>query len=179
MNNHPTMPTPVNASAARPASAGLTPRLLWCVLVWFALNGTDWKSWLIGGPVVVLAALLSRSLPATRVPLRLRWAGVPSFVWFFVIESVRGAWDVSRRVIDPRLPIRPGFVEYTPSIPAGPARRLFANLVSLLPGTLSSRLDEKRLIVHALDRDADVEAGLRSLERRVLRLIRDAREGRA
>lgn len=176
MNDSSTIPVPANADGPRPASPGLTPRLLWCALAWFALTGTDLKSWAVGGPVVLIAAWLSRAVPAPRTQFKLRWLGVPSFLWFFAIESVRGAWDVSRRVLHPKLPIHPGFVHFTTSIPNGPARRLFTNLVSLLPGTLSARLDENRVVVHALDRDADVQAALRNVEQRVLKLVRGSEE---
>lgn len=176
MKDNTTLPTPVNPGTARPVSPGLTARLLWCALGWFALNGSDWKSWLVGGPVVVLAALLGRSLPASRGRFRLRWAGVPAFLGFFLVESVRGAWDVSRRVLAPRPAINPGFVHHTLAIPYGPLRRLFTNLVSLLPGTLSAQLVDNRVVIHALDREAEVATGLRELERRVQNLIREARE---
>lgn len=146
--------------------------------VWLGLNGSDLGSWLIGGPVVLAAALLGGALRGGRGP-RLRWLGLPPFLGFFLRESLRGGWDVAWRVLHPRLPVTPGFVHFTTTLPEGPVRYLFVNVVSLLPGTVSAGFDGDRIVVHALDVDSGVETALRSLERRVARLFSTEREAEA
>jgi multicomponent Na+:H+ antiporter subunit E len=143
---------------------------LWLAVVWFGLNGADLRSWLIGLPAVVGAAVLVARSPRGR-PLNLRWAGLPPFGLFFVRKSVIGGWDVARRVLGFRLRIAPGTVFFETSLPPGPARVLFLNVISLLPGTLTAAVDGDAVTVHTLDVHADLEPELRELERRVAGLF--------
>jgi multicomponent Na+:H+ antiporter subunit E len=138
--------------------------------VWLGLNGGDLESWLIGGPAVMAAAALGGVLGANRRP-RLRWRGLLPFSAFFVRESVRGGCDVAWRVLHPRLPVDPGFIRFASALPDGPVRCLFANVVSLLPGTVASGFDDDQIIVHALDVNSGIEPALRALEQRVARLF--------
>jgi multicomponent Na+:H+ antiporter subunit E len=65
------------------------------------------------------------------------------------------------------MPLQPGFVHYRWNLPEGPARVLFANAVSLAPGTLSARVEEEGLAVHMLDLSQPTRARLAALETRV------------
>jgi multicomponent Na+:H+ antiporter subunit E len=134
------------------------------------LNGNDLGSWLIGAPTVVAAAGLSALLRADPKP-RLRWRGLLPFAGFLLRESIRGGWDVAWRVIHPRLPVAPGFIRFATVLPEGPARHLFANVVSLLPGTVAAGFEGDRVIVHAIDVNSGAEPALRAVERRVARLF--------
>lgn len=145
-------------------------RLILMAGLWFALNGADAKSWLVGVPTAIVAAAINLPfLPRGAWRWRLR-ASLP-MLWFFLKESYIGAFDVARRALDPRLPIQPGFVEYRCALTTASARLFFADLISLMPGTLSARADDDHLIIHALDVSAGVEADLQALERKVAALF--------
>jgi multicomponent Na+:H+ antiporter subunit E len=72
---------------------------------------------------------------------------VPHFVW----ESVVAGFDVARRAFDPRMPLRPGFVNCPLDFPPGFARNTFATITSLMPGAVPIDGDEKALEYHCLD----------------------------
>ena len=72
---------------------------------------------------------------------------LPHFTW----ESVVAGVDVARRVFDPRLPIRPGFVRCPLDFPPGFARNTFATITSLMPGAVPVDGDEEALEYHCLD----------------------------
>jgi multicomponent Na+:H+ antiporter subunit E len=76
---------------------------------------------------------------------------------------------MSRRcALDPRLPLRPGFVTYPIHIPQPSVRNLFCALSSLLPGTLLTGLDESgSLVVHCLDVEQPVIEQM-AVEQRIL-----------
>lgn len=150
---------------ARHAAAVLTMAAAWAVLNW-----GDLESWLVGVPTILLALGLSSLLPAAR-PMRLTFSGSLSFAWYFVVQSVRGGWDVARRVIDPRLPLEPGFHRHRVALPEGPARVFFENAVTLLPGTLSAELEGDAVIIHCLDLTQPVAKDLLDLEERIARLF--------
>lgn len=140
--------------------------------LWLLLSGGDPSSWLIGAPVVVVAAWSVRLLP---VPDRCPFSPIAAlrFLPFFLWESMRGGVDVASRVLASELRVRPGFESYRLRLRHGPARVMFANAVSLLPGTLAADLSGDRLQVHALDTTSDFLAELESLERRIGRIYRE------
>lgn len=135
-------------------------------VVWLGLNGPEPGSWLVGGPVIAIAAWAATRFP-TRPFVPIRLPGLPRFAATFLHQSVLGGWDVARRVLDPSLPIRPGRVLFTTRLPEGTPRHLMLSTISLLPGTLSTGLLGDRIEVHSLDTRSDAEAELRHLERRV------------
>ncbi|MET0072516.1 MAG: Na+/H+ antiporter subunit E [Candidatus Thiodiazotropha sp.] len=162
---------PVTAALPeRPPSAG-NPRCAFTALglsalTWFLLTGSDWKSWLVGLPVVVLA---SWSILRLRGPAggRFDLMGLLRFLPYFVRESVLGGIDVVSRVMHPTMRIAPGFFDYRMQLTQSSARLLFVNSLSLLPGTLAADLDGDTLRIHALDRGLDLKGELVRLERMV------------
>jgi hypothetical protein len=53
------------------------------------------------------------------------------------------------------------------------------DVVSLLPGTVAAGVDRDEIIVHTIDVNAPVEAGLRRLERQTMRLFTRPEEAAA
>jgi multicomponent Na+:H+ antiporter subunit E len=138
--------------------------------LWIGLNGTDAASWLVGLPVVALAAWVSLRLGAGtgwRWSLR---AGL-AFAGFFARESLLGGLDVARRALHPGLPLRPGVLIHVSRLPAGTPRQLLCGVVSLLPGTLVMEVQDATLRIHALEAGPRVAEELRALERRVAALF--------
>jgi multicomponent Na+:H+ antiporter subunit E len=141
------------------------PRAVLFAFLWWTLTGGDRSSWLIGGPVVLAATAAALALS----PLshwRVSVVGLAGFVPYFVWRSVVGSLDVAWRAFHPRLPISPSLKEYALALPAdGPARVFFADVVSLLPGTLSAELHEHSVTVHLLNGESShALAELRRLE---------------
>jgi multicomponent Na+:H+ antiporter subunit E len=121
-----------------------------------------------GLPVAVgaaaVAGLVRRRLgPGPFRPIRP--IGLLRFVPYFLWESLRGGVDVALRAIRPRLALSPHLIEHPVGLPGGPARTLFAGVLSLLPGTLTAELDGDRLTIHALTHDATLADRVRRLER--------------
>jgi multicomponent Na+:H+ antiporter subunit E len=89
------------------------------------------------------------------------------FVPFFLWRSLQGGVDVARRAFHPRMPITPELLDYPLRLPPGLPRVMLANIVSLLPGTLSATLNREVLKIHVLDGEAALLANLDTLEERV------------
>ncbi|MFU8877002.1 MAG: Na+/H+ antiporter subunit E [Wenzhouxiangellaceae bacterium] len=117
--------------------------------LWLIIHGpSGWLPGLLAATLGgVLAGWLAEGRPHHWNPLRL-----VGFSGFFVIESMRGGFDVARRTLHPRMPIRPDFLEYHVRLPAGQPETLLISVISLLPGTLSAEFypGERRLVVHSL-----------------------------
>jgi multicomponent Na+:H+ antiporter subunit E len=145
-------------------------RTVWMALLWFGFNGLDGKSWIVGGPTVLVAAWISVNLlPAVSWRWSLRGALV--FAAYFLRESVRGGWDVARRAISPGIALSPDIVCHPFRLPSGPSRLFFCSAISLLPGTAVVAIAESNIWVHLLDNSTSAEEELQELERRVAALF--------
>jgi len=92
----------------------------------------------------------------------------PRFLW----QSIIAGADVARRALDPRLPLRPGFVAYPVRFPPGTARNVFTTLTSLLPGTVPAADENGKLVYHCLDVDQPVLSQLAAEEAALARTLR-------
>jgi multicomponent Na+:H+ antiporter subunit E len=94
-------------------------------------------------------------------PLRLSVLALATFALRFFRQSILAGVDVAWRALDPRLPLRTGFVVYPSHLPSGQARSAFCTLASLLPGTLPADQDQSgALVIHCLDMGQPVAAQL-------------------
>lgn len=139
----------------------LTFAALWLILA-------DGRGWSVGIPFILLATIAScLAAPLSRCSL----VGLIRFLPYFAWNSLRGGIDVAMRVLHPKMPIEPAFVRYELQLGDTAARVLMADVVTLLPGTLSASLDDHVLVVHVLNASAPVNESLEELERRVADLF--------
>ena len=146
--------------------------LLALALLWLLLTDASLASWIIGIPFILLAlAVIPRSPAAAAAAIEFRPTRLPGFLAYFIVESLRGGLDVSRRVFSARPAITPTFFDYALRLESTPARQLFINCISLLPGTLSADWLDDRLRIHSLDDGPQASAEVRRLEHGVARLF--------
>ncbi|WP_026181626.1 Na+/H+ antiporter subunit E [Thioalkalivibrio sp. ALJ7] len=165
------------AGRTRSRSRRAVATVVGAAILWWILAGPE----ALLEPLALLAMLLaggaSLLLPVGR-PLPLRPRAIPALLGFFLRSSFVGGLDVARRALHPRLPIEPAFVTYRSELAHGPPLTLFMAVVSLLPGTLSVRLEGRLLTLHVLDRNADTRSALIALEGRIRAAFRDPRKER-
>jgi multicomponent Na+:H+ antiporter subunit E len=65
------------------------------------------------------------------------------------------------------MPLQPMLVEYRTELPAGAPRVVFANVISLLPGSLCADLEDDVLTLHLLAESAADRRALQRLERTI------------
>ncbi|TXD39369.1 cation transporter [Lujinxingia vulgaris] len=148
-------------------------------VLWWVWAGDKPASWWFGAPAVMCAAIMAaRRVPAESHALSVK--GLVAFLFYFVRASLQGGVDVAWRALSPQMRLHPGFLEYPIRFEAGGAPAVFfANIISLLPGTLSVRLVGHSVMVHAIDLRAPVEAQLQELEAHVEQMFGGpGREGR-
>jgi multicomponent Na+:H+ antiporter subunit E len=143
--------------------------ILWRGTAFFLL----WLVLMQSGKPADLVVGLVASIAATGVSLRLMppAAGTLHFGQLlalfphFLSESVLAGIDVARRALDPRLPLRPGFVNCPVGFPPGLARNNFATITSLMPGSVAADEVDGGLVYHCLDTQASVVEQLWKEER--------------
>jgi multicomponent Na+:H+ antiporter subunit E len=150
-------------------------RLVLLLLVWWILSGSA-TDWWFGFPLAAVAAAVSLWLTPPSVH-RLRLHRIPVFAAFFLWQSLLAGWDVARRTLSPRLPLRPEVLSVSLHLPAGAPTWWLMLTVSLLPGTLSMRLHPQHILeLHCLDARLDVAGHIRETEIQIGRLFGLRRE---
>ena len=97
-----------------------------------------------------------------RIGLRI-FTYVPWLLWAIAKANI----DIARRVLSPRLPIEPNIVRVKASQKTELGQALYANSITLTPGTVTLLVSDDTLTIHALTREsaADLETG--EMDRRV------------
>ena len=147
----------------------ITRALLFAVLWWLLAEGRV-DGWPMGGLAVVAATWASLVLypPAAH---GLRLGALPGFLAFFLVNSVRGGWQVAGMAWRGRQALRPVLLEFPLNLPLGAPRILLTYALSLMPGTVGVELFDDRLRLHVLHQDLPVVTDAQALERRIAALF--------
>lgn len=123
-------------------------RLVVFSVFWFLLTGGDFGTWYLGAAAVVLATAISLSIVPREPGWRWTVSGTARFVPFFLWQSLSGGTDVALRALRPDMPLEPDLVEYESSLSNPTALAFMVAVVSLLPGTLGTEVDGKKIYIH-------------------------------
>jgi multicomponent Na+:H+ antiporter subunit E len=138
-------------------------------LLWFALSGMTTPLFLFLAGFAVLASLwLSARLdiidregsPYLRAPQFLAYSA------WLTVEVAKSNVKVIAAVIGPRVAIDPGLVTIDASATTGLAKAVFANSITLTPGTVTADVHNGRFVVHALDRPGSGPESFLEMDRR-------------
>jgi len=148
---------------------------------WTLWSGLSWPWGEHFEPLVATMGVLSTALVvyiAWRMdviddegaPLQLTTFRTLVYIPWLAWEIVKANLDVARRILDPRLPISPLMIRVPASQATEIGRVIYANSITLTPGTVSVCVNDDNIEVHALTRSAaeGVETG--DMDRRVTRL---------
>jgi multicomponent Na+:H+ antiporter subunit E len=135
--------------------------VLFLVLVafWFVLSDQYTPLFVVMGLAsAALVTWLTAPLLATvlgterrqlsRLPLRLWHTG--AYLGWLTYSVFSSAIQVAWIVINPRVPPEPRMLRFRTSLDSRLARVILANTISLVPGTLTVRLEGDEYLVHAL-----------------------------
>lgn len=89
----------------------------------------------------------------------------PWLLW----EIAKSAWDVTKRILNPALPISPVMVRLKAGQRSAVGRVTYANSITLTPGTITMELEGDNLLVHALTREGAASLVAGDMDRRVSR----------
>lgn len=122
---------------------------------------------------VVLGVLLGWLIPFVTSPfwpeqIRIRRPlTLLRFFAVFMLDIVRGSFQVAWLILKGPAGLRPTFIEVPLALETDLAISLLANTISLTPGTVSARLsaDKRTLVVHTID-TADAAALIAEIKQR-------------
>lgn len=127
--------------------------------VWLAWSGhTELLILALGAGSIVFVVWLSahmKIVDSESVPTTLRYGRVIAYVPWLAREIVKANLDVARRILTPGpLPIAPRFVRVPVSQRTSVGQVIYANSITLTPGTISVDLIDGEILVHALSAEA-------------------------
>ena len=64
---------------------------------------------------------------------------------------VKANFDVAARVLNPKLPLNPGFVKVKTNLEGNASKLFLANSITLTPGTLTMEVEGDSLYIHWID----------------------------
>ncbi|MCG9760012.1 Na+/H+ antiporter subunit E [Pseudoalteromonas sp. Isolate6] len=137
-------------------------RLVFFSLLWVLLTNGELSSWVIGIVVVPFAAWLNLRFFIPQHQVVSDKKGETKSYYFslfrllrllpyFLMNSLKGGIQTSRLAFRRKSLTTSGLVRYSVNLPQGEVRLWFIHLISLLPGTLSARIEGDELAVHMLE----------------------------
>ena len=148
---------------------------LWIVLfaLWLLLSGHYSPLFLIFGvgtcTLAVYVSVRMEILDAESAPFHMTWGAVTYLPWL-LWEILRSNVAVARIILHPSLPINPSMVHFHASQRTDLGRFIYANSITLTPGTITTGIQEDDFEVHALTREAVDGSEENEMNRRVAAL---------
>ena len=99
-------------------------------------------------------------------PIHLSFRAVTFWPWLG-IEIAKSAWDVTKIILNPKLPISPTLIRVRASqrTPVGIAT--YANSITLTPGTVTARVSGNEFLIHAITRSGAEDLAKGDMDRRI------------
>ncbi len=151
---------------------------VFCFLVWVLLAGISPPELLLGaGVALILAALIAKFTDISigwKTPVQVLLF-IVLYIPVFLYELVKSNIDVLFRVLNPKLPINPGFVKVNSEIKDKIGKLILANSITLTPGTISVDADDDGIYVHWINvsdsADEDYSEKIAGKFERILRKV--------
>jgi len=139
-------------------------------LFWLLLSGYFTPFLMISGAGCALAvtwfAQRMNVIDAEGHPIQLGARALVYWVWLFK-EIIKSAWDVSKIIVNPKLPISPTMVRFKPSQKTEVGLVLHANSITLTPGTITIEANADEFFFHGLTRATAMAAVNSEMDQRV------------
>ncbi|KHF25816.1 Na+/H+ antiporter subunit E [Solemya velum gill symbiont] len=91
---------------------------------------------------------------------------IPWLAW----ETIKSNITVAKLILDPKMPIRPNIFTVKASQPGELGKTIYANSITLTPGTVSMSVDGDEILVHAIDQGTADDLLTGEMDRRVTRI---------
>ena len=146
--------------------------------VWLLLSGHYTPFILILGVVscitIVTVTLRMEVADHEGLPIHLTWRALTYMPWL-IIEIIKANFDVAKRVLSPSLPVTPTLLRVKASQSTDLGQVIYANSITLTPGTISVDVANNEILVHALSREGAESLLDGMMDRRVTSMSEDSK----
>lgn len=139
--------------------------------LWLLMSGI-YEPMVIGfGVVSVLLVMIiinrMDAVDGDQIDLRLKPVAFIGYILWLLVEIAKANWAVTKIILSPKMPIRQHMftVRYTQKTDLGQV--VFANSITLTPGTISVETEPGNFLVHAVAYTADDNLALADMDHRV------------
>jgi len=119
--------------------------------------------------LVLFLSLKMEIVDSEGVPIHLLGRGLiyaPWLIWQIFLSNI----DVAKRVLRPKVDISPQLIEVETSQKTDLGRVIYANSITLTPGTVSIQVHDDRILVHAIGREVADDLQQGEMDRRVTKM---------
>lgn len=142
-------------------------------VVWLLFSGhfTPLLMALGAASVVLVVWLLRRMDRADGAPMQLRPSfGLLGYLAWLLWDVVKANIDLAWRIWDPKLPVSPVWARLDTQVETPLEKTLYANSITLTPGTLTTDVRDDHFLIHALSQAGIDELREGEMERRIRRI---------
>lgn len=148
-------------------------RIILLALLWVLLSGHT-EPLILGFGIfsVLLVGLLAHRMGGSEDAVGLRHRGLPviGYLAWLGKEIVLSNLQVTREILRPRLALTPTVLRVPASQRTALGRTLYANSITLTPGTVSMVVGSNDILIHALMREGAESLQIGDMDRRVATL---------
>ena len=138
--------------------------------LWLLLSGHYTILLLVVGALSVLTVIfISKKMGIVDKeghPIRFLFRGITYWPWL-VLQIIKSNIDIALRILNPSLSIQPKFYKIVPTQETDLGKTIFANSITLTPGTITIEIQDADILVHALTKDAADELSSGKMDRKV------------
>ena len=117
----------------------------------------------LGAALIAWVNTESRYLNEPPLPLARLFLYLPWLFW----EIVKSSLNITKIILDPKLPINPRLIQYPTNLENNTAVVLLGNSITLTPGTVTIEVSSNELVIHALDDGSSSGLESRTMERKI------------
>ncbi len=140
-------------------------------VLWLLLSGYFFNPLLLGlgGGSIILVVYYAHRMDVVDHeghPIHLGWRAIGYWIWL-LWEIVIANFQVARVILTPKMPIRPHLFDVRASQSSELGHAVFANSITLTPGTITVDVEDGILHVHALTQESADGLMTGEMDRRV------------
>lgn len=100
-------------------------------------------------------------------PIHLLPRAVLSYWPWLIKEIAKAAWNVTKIILNPKLPISPTLVRVKATQRTATGIATYANSITLTPGTITARVSNQEFLVHAITRSGAEDLAEGTMDQKV------------
>ncbi len=124
------------------------------MLFWILLTSLDFQEIIAGVITSLLIVLLTFKMEPIFADIKITPKSIVFsviYIFVFIRELIISNIDVARKVIDPKLPIKPGIVKVRTKLKSKIGKTILANSITLTPGTMTTEIKGEYLYIHWIE----------------------------
>ena len=147
-------------------------------VLWLLLSGI-YKPMVIGfgAASAIIAVIVVRRMDnaadAERLEVNLGLFAIIAYWVWLMVEIAKANWAVTKIILSPTMPINRHFFKVPYSQKTDLGQAIFANSITLTPGTISVEIEEDEFLIHVVGYSANDLDALADMDRRVTAIERD------